>query len=350
MVPHLIANETCWLITPKQMGCEWTINNKHFRSSVWNSNGELISAGFPKFTNWGEKPDVFPVPTTLSGSTVVEKLDGSLLVVSKYKGEFIIRTRGTVVATKMEKNGHEIELFKKKFPKVFEFQPIGENWEFSLLFEWTSPLNQIVVNYGDEPRFKLIGFVSHSDYRLGIQEWLDVLAKQFDCERPRVYSFKKIDTMIADVSSWKNLEGVCVYSNHGQVIHKIKGSDYLMKHRFKENATLENTVDLFVSFRYPPFQQFEQQLINQFDYECYQMVRGYASMVCDAYKQVCEIKEGMVRFVTDNLRGMSRKDAAAKIISAYGNTNRAAFVFTLLDGKDLNADQLKKLLRQCLKK
>jgi len=45
-----------------------------------------------------------------------------------------------------------------------------------------------------------------------------------------------------------------------------------------------------------------------------------------------------------------RKVQAQQILAAYGNTNRAAFVFTLLDGKSLSKDQLKKLLYQVTKR
>jgi hypothetical protein len=41
----------------------------------------------------------------------VEKLDGSTLIVSKYNGQYILRTRGTVDASKLA-NGFELELFK----------------------------------------------------------------------------------------------------------------------------------------------------------------------------------------------------------------------------------------------
>src|SRR6185369_1034556 len=115
---HIVNGEMVTLIQPQHIGCKWDQSNKHFRSSVWNSYGELVSAGFPKFTNWGEKPEQFPVPTSLRGCTVTEKLDGSLLIVSKYKGQFILRTRGTVDASTLD-NGAELELFRSKYPTIF---------------------------------------------------------------------------------------------------------------------------------------------------------------------------------------------------------------------------------------
>ena len=81
-----IYGEPLYLVQPQHIGCKWSQENKRFRSSIWNAEGELVSAGFPKFTNWGEAPEVFPLPKSLKGAYVNEKLDGSLLVVSKYRG------------------------------------------------------------------------------------------------------------------------------------------------------------------------------------------------------------------------------------------------------------------------
>ena len=111
---HILNGETVSLVQPIHIGGKWTLTNKIFRSSVWDSNGELISAGFPKFTNWGEAPDIFPLPDSLRNATIVEKIDGSLLVVSKWKGHYILRTRGTVDATQLE-NGMNLKFSIKLF-------------------------------------------------------------------------------------------------------------------------------------------------------------------------------------------------------------------------------------------
>ena len=84
---HIVAGETMWLVQPNHIGCKWTQNNKHFRSSLWDNDGNLVSAGFPKFTNWGENPENFPVPTSLKDTVVTEKIDGSLLIVSRWNNQ-----------------------------------------------------------------------------------------------------------------------------------------------------------------------------------------------------------------------------------------------------------------------
>ena len=344
---HSLNGEIVHLIQPQHIGTQWRQDNKHLRSVVVNYDGEVISAGFPKFTNWGENPDHFPVPTSLRNCTIMEKLDGSLLIVSKYKGQYILRTRGTVDASTMA-NGHELELFKSTI--LNKLHDNNDTWNYSVLFEWLSPINKIVLSYGDEPMWKLVGFVDHSDYSLATQDMLDLMAKKYDFLRPEIYTFTDVNDLLQNVDQWKGKEGVCVYSKNDQTIHKVKSADYLIKHRFKSEATLENTLDLYFSYGKPSYQEFESKLTETFDYECFEMVRGYASQICDASKEVNKIVDGFKSFIDNQLKVLStRKEQAQKVISSYSESNRSSMIFSLLDGKTLTTDQHKKLFWQVLK-
>lgn len=344
---HSLNGEVVYLVQPKHIGAKWKKDNLHFRSSVWNYNGELISASFPKFFNWSEQPDLSPVPTSLKHCTVVEKLDGSTLIVSKYKGQYILRTRGTVDASTMD-NGFELELFKSTI--LSKLQDNNDTWGYSIIWEWLSPINKIVLSYGDEPMWKLIGFINHINYSLAQQDMLDAMAKKYDLLRPATYTFTDVNDLLQNVDQWKGKEGVCVYSKNDQSIHKVKSADYLIKHRFKSEATLENTLDLYFSYGKPLYQEFESKLTETFDYECFEMVRGYASQICDASKEVNKIVDGFKSFIDNQLKVLStRKEQAQKVISSYSESNRSSMIFSLLDDKTLTADQHKKLFWQVLK-
>jgi hypothetical protein len=345
--PHLIGDEVVYLVQPQHIGAKWTRDTLIYRSSVWNQQGEPVSLSFKKFFNWAEQPDLAYTPFSLTangGVNLIEKIDGSTLIVSKYKGQLITRTRGTLDASKAEKNGHEIQLLKDKYPSAFDPKE-----GFSLLYEWVSPLNRIVLDYGVEPDIYLIGIIKHEDYTYVSQDNLDKVASDIQVKRPKTYNFNSIKEMLEAVEAFQGEEGVCVYCNRDQDIRKVKSASYLALHRFRENANIETVVDLYGEFGYPEYQAFEEQLTSKFDYECFNMVRGFASQVCEAKKQVDKIVEGMHRFI-EPLKTKSRKDAALTIQKAYGETNRASFCFTLLDGKPLDKDKIKKLLYQCLKK
>jgi hypothetical protein len=345
---HSLNGEIVYLIQPQHIGTKWTQDNKHMRSVVVNYAGEVISASFPKFTNWGENPDHFPVPNSLKNATIVEKLDGSTLIVSKYNGQYILRTRGTVDASKLA-NGFELELFKSTI--LNKLQDNNDTWDYSIIWEWLSPINKIVLSYGDEPIWKLIGFINHINYSLAQQDMLDAMAKKYDLLRPEIYTFTDISDMLQIVDKWQNKEGVCLYSKNDQVIHKIKASKYLLLHHLKsELSSLEKVLDVWLEQGMPDYQTFYNYIFTTFDFELAEQIKGTISRICDAKKEVDLIVSGMNEFVNNRLKTLpTRKLQAEQVISAYGNTNRASFLFKLLDGKSLGKEEYKKLLFQVLK-
>ena len=344
--PHVIAGETCYLVQPQHIGAKFNQENKIFRSSIWNSEGRLVSAAMPKFTNWLENPDNFPVPTNLNGCKLLAKIDGSLLCCSYYKGQQILRTRGTTDASKLD-NGFELEIFRKKYSDFFDN---FKDESCSYLWEWTSPLQKIVIDYGTEPEIRLIGKIYHHDYSLERQEVLDEVAALFNFKRPEYYYFDTILEMLKAVEAFKGKEGICLYSNNDQNIHKIKGLEYIARHKFKSQANIETVIDLFCELGCPDFQTFQKTIIDKFDFECYEYVQGYVSSVCDAYKEVIKIKESLQKAVDGVGRWSLRKQQALELKSKFGDSSRLSMAFMLLDNKPLGVEQNKKLIYQVLKK
>lgn len=345
---HSLNGEIVHLIQPQHIGVQWRQDNKHLRSVVVNHEGEVISASFPKFTNYGENPDHFPVPTSLRNATVVEKLDGSCLILSKYKGQYILRTRGTVDAFKMD-NGFELEVFKSTI--LNKLHDNNDTWNYSVLFEWMSPCNVIVLRYSDEPMWKLIGFIDHNDYSLATQDMLDLMAKKYDLLRPEIYTFTDISDMLQIVDKWQDCEGVCLYSKNDQTIHKIKAAKYLLLHHLKsELNSTEKVLDVWLEQGMPDYNTFYNYIFTTFDYELAEQIKGMISRIVDGKKEVNKIVDGMNSFVNNRLRSLpSRKEQAQLVISSYGETNRAAFVFKILDNRPLGKEEYKKLLFQVLK-
>jgi hypothetical protein len=346
---HIVHGETMYLVQPIHIGCKWTQENKIFRSSLWSADGELASAGFPKFTNWGELPEVFPLPESLDDVVCVEKMDGSLLIVSKWKGNYILRTRGTSDAWHLD-NGHELEIFKQHLPKLDKLMRFEETWPESVLFEWTSPNQKIVLNYGDKPDWTLVGSVRHSDYSLAQQIALDDFAKCEGFKRPPTYKLATIEELLSNIKELRGKEGVVAYSNNGQTLHKLKSDWYLYRHRMKSDfSSLEKVMDVWINSGKPPYQEFFDQIAS-FDYEIANEIRGFISQICDGYKEVRKIIEGMEKFLTEQIRTLpTRKLQAVVIIQSYGKTNRASMLFKLLDGKPLDDGDYKKLMFQVLK-
>jgi hypothetical protein len=332
------------LIFPR-MNPEWTKDNLIFRSSMWDeSTGELISASYPKFFNWGEKETLAPLPTDLTKCSLVEKIDGSTLAISYHKGELIIRTRGTHSYI-TQKNASEIPELLKRYPNIEREVKSTPDWTH--LFEWVTPSNQIVIPYS-EPDLYLTGAIWHGDYELNSQKNLDNIAVVMGVKRPARYSFNSISEMKEAVQAFDGKEGICVYYNNDQSILKLKSLSYLKRHRFKFLCTEEEVIDLFLLYNKPRYHEFYLLIEKVFDYECAEMAKNLLSRVCDTWKEVEKIIEGFDSFV-ERVKGLDRKEQAAKILSAYGKTSRSGFVFTRLDGKELGTQAEKKLMLQLQK-
>lgn len=342
----VFAGDECIWVFPKLEGVKWTEQNEILRSSIWRkSDGELISPGFKKFFNWEQLPDIHPAPTKLHQKIkVVEKLDGSCLIVSKYKGELITRTRRALTSHLL--NGDELEkVLKVKYPKVFDNPEINSEL-VTLLFEWVTPTNKIVLAY-PEPDLYLTGAIFHSSYTYFQQVTLDKIAQDLGVKRPKYKSYSSIEAMLTDVNALKGEEGVCVYYGNEQHIRKVKSEWYITIHNFRNEMNLKNIVSLYQEHKMPGFDDFCAIVQNQYDYEGLLQAKSLISQICDAKRESDKIVAGFYRFL-EGIKTLSRKDAADKIIGAYGQTNRADMVFSLLDGKELNEKQWKKLLFQTL--
>ena len=115
-----------------------------------------------------------------------------------------------------------------------------------------------------------------------------------------------------------------------------------------ELSSMEKLMDFWFNNGKPEYLAFKDCVCN-FDYELWADVQGNASKLAEGYKEVLKIVAHMKGFV-DSIRALpTRKEQAGKVISAYGDTNRAAFLFRLLDGKELSDADLKKLMFQVLK-
>jgi hypothetical protein len=353
---HHVGEHECYLVQPIHIGASWSKDNLIFRSSLWDKEGNPVSLSFKKFFNIDEKPDLFPTPKSLKGARLMEKLDGSTLIFSKYKGHLIVRTRGTV-DIRNQPNGNEIEYLLNKYNK-FKAHLDSAQDTHSFLFEWITPSNRIVLDYGSEPDMALIGMIYHDNYDLVSQAALDMLAEGMGLRRPSTYTYDNLDDMRKAVVDMRDKEGVCMYYNNDQDILKIKSIHYLYLHRAKsEISSIDKVIDVYIDWfmdrhtlSHEPtgYTEFFDYITHKFDYEIANMAIGHISRICDAMKEVHTIMNALFAFAAARSK-MPRKFAAAEILQAYGSTGRSAIVFKVLDGKPITADDYKKILYQVLK-
>jgi hypothetical protein len=341
-----IAGDLCALVCPEGFDNKWTPEMMIYRSSVWRkSDGFPVSLSFRKFFNFGEQIQMIPDPTNLDGTSLLQKIDGSALIISKYKGQLILRTRETFDAY-IHGNASELDELKIKYPLLFNSVLLDKG--FSIITEWVSPTNVIVLHY-PEPDIYLTGIINHSNYEYLNQDALDDWGKNWGVKRPERYQFAGVNELIETVKEWHGKEGICLYFNDDQDIKKIKSLDYLAKHAFKSDMSLKNMLKTFFGIGKPQtFKDFYENIEKTFDFECANMAIPMISKVIDAHKEAQKIFSHMSDEFIPRLKGLSRKDAAMKIIESYGKSVRSGIAFTMLDGKPITDKELEKVMQQFL--
>jgi len=274
----------------------------------------------------------------------------SLMICDYIYDSLNVRTRGTI-SYKDHENTNDFDYVIEKYNissllKKYE--------EYSILFEIYSPNNVIVLKPYDEPEIVLLGAINKET---GIYyPFYTPLGKEIqsvvDCKVPEVFKLSgSILDIIENIKVWKNKEGVVLNYNDSQNQIKIKSQWYLALHHLKsELSNIEKVLDLWLEQGMPDYQTFYNYIFTTFDFELAEQVKGMISRICDAKKEVDLIVSGMNEFVNNRLRSLpSRKEQAQLVISSYGETNRAAFVFKILDTRPLGKEEYKKLLFQVLK-
>lgn len=339
-----VAGDACWLITPKEIGCKWTDEVARFRSVIITQKDHVtVSQGFGKFTNYGERPEFEPWDDSWDFEAR-HKLDGSLLIVSHYKGQVIARTRGTVDARNLQ-NGHEIDILMKKYPEAFD-NVLLKTERFTFLFEWTTPSNIIVLREHDELTLTLLGIVeyddnmAHKDVRNGIYYWsetsCDEFAHQFNLPRPVAYHYDTLADCLLDVVAWQGKEGVVI--RKGQIRRKIKGDAYCELHKISTGlVTVKNVVELFMATpKFTKYSEFYHYVETTKDYEVAEKIKDHMLNICVAYCKVLDKIEKVKSLVDQVRNGFNRREQAQQFMLHWTTNDwRLPVAFHVLDNKPI---------------
>lgn len=343
----ILGGDLCLLITPNNIACKWTEDTLHFRSLiVRKSDYKIISRGFPKFFNWSEQPDLNKFPD--GPFEVIQKMDGSLIIWGFYNDQYIHRTRGTFNLVTMP-NGGELEFLKSKYPSLLH--GIKQNPEYSILTEWETKTNVIVVNRVSEPTLTLVGMIHNESGILKTQQELDELAEYFGLERPPHHHYNSISECISDVNLWNSAEGVVIYSEDGQYFRKCKSEWYLNLHKIRTGFTsIKHVLDVFIdSPKFTNSTDFYNYIVQVIDFEIAEKVKGDIPFVVEAYVTYSDKLKRLVDVVNDLSYCESRKEQAQVITSKYDDW-RKSYAFLMLDNRDIDDKMEAKALHYELEK
>lgn len=231
----------CLFYTSHKLKFKWKPEEVIYRSLITSGNN-VVSIGFPKFFNYGEIPENDHLITPLN-SYALDKLDGSLIIRSVINGKVHWRSKGThLLSTSFKLD--ELNNLINSYPNLNDpnYYP-----NYSLLFEYISPNNRIVLRY-NWPKLVLLNAISHKDLRFMNRHQVDEIAIECSLSRPQFRLFSSLQNFIQETREDKsNIEGYVIVSEtiNGTLLTKVKTKSYVSKHSTISKVN-EESVALFI--------------------------------------------------------------------------------------------------------
>ena len=224
-----------------------------------------VRRAFDKFGNYGEG---YVADIDWNTATVQEKIDGSLMSVWNYKGEWHISTNGTIDAFKAPLGDTGLT-FGDYFLECLncEFEEFVDTLEpnFCYTFEMVGPMNRVVIPY-EEPKLYALSERNMDNmaeymYSGPLDEWCNIWL-------PKEYHLRNLNEVIeaAQMMS-KDEEGFVVKDIRYNRI-KVKSPEYLMAARLHNNGviTKKRLVEIVVTEKTDDFiaycPTYEEQLLK----------------------------------------------------------------------------------------
>jgi hypothetical protein len=344
ITPNTFCGLDCYLITP-EIDAKWNNNNLFYRSLITDKEGNVLSSGWPKFFNYGEKPECYPKLEDYNDWRFVDKVDGSLVICDYINDQFSMRTRGTV-SYKTLPNAKDFELLPEKYPQVVEF--LKENPHLTLLFEIVTPNNVIVVR-PKEIEFYLLGAINKNGMVVvSNQDLTDIWRKIGPIQMPQTYQFDNISDLakIAQhIKNWKGKEGIVISYNNNQNRIKLKSDWYCFIHRIKsELNSTDNLINFYIDKEMPLTENFNKIIETEFDYEIAVQLKDEIEKICNAGEKAMKYIDHLLEVVHDIRKVETRKEQAEMI--KRNCRENSSYAFSILDNKEIIKVQWFKLIKK----
>jgi hypothetical protein len=303
---------------------------------TWN----IVAQPFYRFFNYGEDPTI--EAEDVANMSIMEKLDGSLITLFKYKNEWRMSTSGGIDNNSDVLTAHGIGYMDTRitFKELFydALSTVCPNWQntiddsYTYTFELTSPENRTVTKY-ETRSVTVIGarYVS-SNTELGYNELATVartvglpMCKKFDLGgnatfKDLIDTFKTLPPLDEGYVA-VDYNSMDEYGNFKRV--KIKNPSYVAKHQLKDQAcnskkallgvVLTGEIDEVVSV----FPEYHDTLLE----------------LKDTWDNWCKRHEDWLQYIKDN-------DLSPKEIGLQTPKNIVTgLIFSIHNGKIKNIDE-----------
>ena len=274
---------------------KWDEITLQCRGLVTDEDGNVVARPFRKFFNIEEGKH-----TPTKDFSVYEKMDGSLIILFNYNGEWIVGSRGSFTSDQA--------VAARNIINQTDLDNVGLPNEYTFLFEFTAPWNRIVVDYGEGEELTLLGIVNTNS---GEEIPVDLFAKYLNryCKIGNPYNEVKEYDNIEDYESLKeiiddNQEGFVIHFSNGDRC-KIKGEEYVRLHGIMTNVSTKSIWECLSNG--DPLDEYIKEVPDEF----YDKVKLYVAELESQYWEVAD-KAGSL-FKSIYKEGMEPKEFASEI-------------------------------------
>ena len=301
-----------------QYEAKWDEVTLSCRGLVFDDEGNQVSYPFKKFFNIEEGKHI---PT--EDFEIYEKVDGSLITVFNYNGEWIVSSRGSFTSD-------QAIAAQKLFEQLMNLDRINPGVTY--LFELIAPWNRIVVDYGEREELILLGArgknfeASHSE--------LYELTKLLGCNLIRKFDFE--DYREIQKLNWENNEGFIVRFTNGDRC-KIKFADYVKLHRVLTNCS---SYDIWENLK--EFDKLPEEMLQDVPDEFYDWVHGVEWKLRKSFNHIEHLH---MAYLSSIIRyGLDRKEFALRVQEL--NDANHGLIFAMYNNKQ---DKVKQLIWKMIK-
>jgi hypothetical protein len=222
------------------------------RGLITDNTGNVIVKPFGKFFNYEEVEGQGLVPWSTSEYVYIqEKMDGSLGILFKYEGNWIMATRGSFTSDQAIKG---LEIATKEFGLNYS----GLEPSFAYLVEIIYPDNRIVVDYGKKETVVVLSAVKNLSYNWGLNadaeelHWTTTYSvlKGHGVKTKNIVKTEQFFTLGRELymklksENLKNKEGYILRFHPSNYRVKIKFEEYVRLHRIMTQISTTNVWDL----------------------------------------------------------------------------------------------------------
>jgi len=301
-----------------QYEAKWDEVTLSCRGLVFDDEGNQVSYPFKKFFNIEENKH-----TPANDFEIYEKVDGSLITVFNYNGEWVVSSRGSFTSD-------QAIAAQKLFKQLMNLDRIDKAATY--LFELIAPWNRIVVDYGEREELILLG--ARAKYFEAPHLDLYELSKMLGCNLIRKFDFddyKEIQKL-----NWENSEGFIVRFSNGDRC-KIKFADYVKLHRVLTNCS---SYDIWENLK--EFNKLPEEMLQDVPDEFYDWVHGVEWKLRKSFNHIEHLH---MAYLSSIIRyGLDRKEFALRV-QELDDANHG-LIFAMYNNKQ---DKVKQLIWKMIK-